>query len=252
MLTLALIGIVHEEYKTDLWGALQKVAALGYRALEADIFAQTPGDVSDHVRHLHDLGLRILTLGSRREDLRDKLPQTIARAKLLQASQITIWHAPMDSRASILADADFYNKVGPALAAEGLTLCYHNHEHEFLKSFGGVYALDLLAAHTDPAALHFELDIGWITFGQEDPARVLRRYASRVPAIHVKDLSRLDERNHFSAVGTGVVPIREALQAAAAAGVQWAVVEQDKLRHLTALESITAAAYYLKENALVT
>jgi sugar phosphate isomerase/epimerase len=247
---LGLIGILGDELKIDRWGALQKVADLGYHGLEAGEFLLGP-DAAANLQRLHAMGLRVLTLGTNREALRDKLDQIIANAKALQASFVTVWWIPMETRESILADADFFNQVGRRLAAEGLKLCYHNHEQEFTKVFRGVYALDLLAAHTDPAALYFELDIGWITFGGEDPARIIRRYASRTPVIHVKDLARLDERNHFTALGTGVVKIREALLAAAETGVEWAVVEQDRLRHLTALQTIAASAYYLKESALV-
>ncbi len=136
------------------------------------------------------------------------------------------------------------------LAAEGITLCYHNHEHEFQTVFSGIYALDILAEHTDPAALSFELDIAWITFGGEDPVKVLTRYAGRVPAIHVKDLSRLDERGHFTAVGTAVVPVRASVETAIKLGIEWVVVEQDTLRHLTGMETAAVSIMNLKEMGL--
>jgi sugar phosphate isomerase/epimerase len=247
---LGLIGILGEEYKKDFWAAQQKLATLGYRGVEgvADFLV---GDVAANLRRLKDLGLCFVTHGGSREALRDKCDKVLAEAVALQATHYTVWWANMDTRDSILADAELYNKVGPKFAAAGIKLCYHNHHHEFRKTFDGVYALDLLAANTDPAALSFEFDIGWVTVGGEDPVRLLKRFAGRVPAIHVKDFSRLQDPVEFSAVGTGMVDIRAALATAAEIGVAWAVVEQDKLRNLSSFETVAAAAFFLRENGLV-
>jgi sugar phosphate isomerase/epimerase len=112
--------------------------------------------------------------------------------------------------------------------------------------------MELLAASTDPAAVFFEVDIAWVTYGGADPAQTLRKLAGRVPAIHVKDLHGLDNQEHpFTAVGTGIVKLREAVTAAADIGAEWMVVEQDRLRHLTAFETITASYLNLKEAGLI-
>jgi len=161
-----------------------------------------------------------------------------------------MWWGPCETKEQVLRDAELYNSAGARLASEGITLCYHNHEHEFQTVFNGVYALDVLAEHTDPAALSFELDIAWITFGGEDPVRILKRYAGRVPAIHVKDLSRLDERGHFTAVGTGVVPVMASVETALEVGIEWVVIEQDTLRNLTALETAAVSILNLREMGL--
>ena len=205
-----------------------------------------------HVEDIYTAHQQAVADGSSasRETLRDGLPEIISEAQALESPRVTVWWAPCDTREEVLRDAELYNRAGAALAAEGLTLCYHNHEHEFQKSFSGVSALDVLAEHTDPAALAFEIDIAWVTFGGEDAAKVLRRYAGRVPAIHVKDLSRLDERGHFTTVGTGVVPIQAAVAAALETGVEALVVEQDTLRHLTGLETAAVSYLNLKEMGL--
>lgn len=246
---VGLIGIVGDESKQDFWGTMQKVAQMGYQGIEAP-GGLSEGDTGENLKRFHDLGLRVLTVSASRESLRDSLDALIAEAKLLQSPCATVWWAPCETKESVLNDAELYNSAGARLASEGITLCYHNHEHEFQTVFNGVYALDILAEHTDPAALSFELDIAWITFGGEDPVRVLRRYAGRVPAIHVKDLSRLDERGHFTAVGTGIVPVRASVETALEVGIEWVVVEQDTLRHLTALETAAVSILNLKEMGL--
>ncbi len=247
---IGLIGIVGEDAKQDYWGTMARVAEIGYRGIEGG-GELLQGDVVENLKRFHGLGLQVLTVSASRESLRDRLDGIIADAKALQSPRVTVWWAPCETREDVLQDAALYNAAGARLAAEGLTLCYHNHEQEFRNVFDGVPALDVLARHTDPAALAFELDVAWITFGGADPVAVLQKMAGRVPAIHVKDLYGLGKRGEFTAVGTGVVRIQDSVQAALETGVEWIVVEQDTLRNLTALETITVSYLNLKEMGLV-
>jgi sugar phosphate isomerase/epimerase len=247
---IGLIGLVGAEAKEDYWGTMQRVAEIGYEGIEG-CGPLLEGDVAANLERFHGLGLQVLAVSAKREQLRDDLDQAMADAKALQAPRVAVWWGPCGSKEQLLRDAELYNAAGARLAAEGIRLCYHNHEHEFTTTYDGLYAFDLLAAHTDPDAVFFEIDIAWVTFGGEDPVRVLRRMAGRVPAIHVKDLWCLEERGRFTAVGTGVVKVKEAVQAAIDTGVEWVVVEQDKLRNLSAFETITLSRLYLKEAGLV-
>ncbi len=247
---LGLIGIVNEAARRDYWGTMARVAAAGYRGIEGDEDALLAGDVAANLARFHELGLRVLAIGGTREALRGHLPGLIARAHALQADRVCCWWAPAESRDQLLADAELYNAAGAALAAEGIRLCYHHHAHELQTFFNGVAALDLLAAHTDPRALFFEVDIAWATVGGEDPVRLLHRYAGRVPAIHVKDICAAGPSPVFTALGTGVVDVAGSVRAAIATGVPWAVVEQDRLRNLDAFQTITLGALHLRELGL--
>lgn len=247
---LGLIGLVHEEAEKDFWGTMQKVAEIGYEGIEGGE-QLLQGVAAGDIERFHKLGLNVITVSASREQLRDELDKIISDAKLLGAPHVTVWWGPCNSKEELLKDAELYNAAGTRLAEVGIKLCYHNHEHEFKTTFNGVYALDILAEHTDPNSLYFEIDIAWVTFGGEDPAKIIRKLAGRVAAIHVKDLSRLDERDHFTAVGTGVVKVKEAVEAAKQTGIEWMVVEQDKLHHLTSFETITVSYLNMKEMGLL-
>ncbi|UVI33283.1 sugar phosphate isomerase/epimerase family protein [Paenibacillus spongiae] len=249
-LNIGLIGIVGEEAREDFWGTMEKVAAIGYRGIEgAEQLLE--GDTEANVARFHGLGLEVLTCSASREQLRDNLDTLIANAKALHSKRVTVWWAPCDSRESVLADAKLYNEAGSKLAAAGIKLCYHNHGHEFRNVFNGVNAMDLLAEYSDPAALFFEMDIAWISHGGADPVYVLRKLAGRVPAIHVKDMHSYTDSNPFTAVGTGIVNVRGSIAAAMETGVEWMVVEQDRMRHLTPFETATVSYLNLKEAGLV-
>jgi sugar phosphate isomerase/epimerase len=249
---LGLIGIVHEDAKNDFWGTMEKVAAIGYQGIEgaAELL---DGDVKANVARFHALGLQVATHSVNKEQLRNEkeLDQVIRQALSLQTKDVTYWWDVADSREQLLRDAELYNAAGARMASEGLRFCYHNHAHEFLKTFNGVYALDILAEHTDPKALYFRLDVAWITLGGADPAHILRKMAGRVPAIHLKDVYDTDEIGKWTAVGTGVVKIKESIEAAREIGVEWMTVEQDQLRNLSGYETALVSYLNLKEKGLL-
>jgi sugar phosphate isomerase/epimerase len=54
----------------------------------------------------------------------------------------------------------------------------------------------------------FEIDLAWVTRGWADPVAELRKFASRIVAIQLKDTARpgtLDEESGWRATGDGVV-----------------------------------------------
>jgi sugar phosphate isomerase/epimerase len=250
---LGLIGIVHEEAKQDFWGTMQRVAEIGYEGIEGGA-RLLEGDVKANVTRFHELGLQVAThsVGSK-EQLRDEkeLDKVIREAIALQTKDVTFWWDVVDSREQLLRDAELYNSAGARFAAEGLRFCYHNHAHEFQRTFNGVYSLDILAEHTEPKNLYFRMDVAWITLGGADPAHILRKMAGRVPAIHLKDVYDTDEIGKWTAVGTGVVKIKESIEAATEIGVEWMTVEQDQLRNLSGLETATVSYLNLKEKGLL-
>jgi sugar phosphate isomerase/epimerase len=250
---LGLIGIVNEESKQDFWGTMRRIAEIGYEGIEAPT-QLLHGDVKSNVARFHELGLQVATHSVSKEQLGNDsdIDRVIKEALSLETKDVTMWWALADSREQLLRDAELYNAAGERFAAEGLRLCYHNHDHEFQKTYNGLYALDILAEHTDPKSLYFRMDVAWITLGGAEPAHILRKMAGRVPAIHVKDVYGTDEIGKWTAVGTGIVNIQASIDAAKEiGGIEWMTVEQDQLRNLTAFETVLVSYLNLKEKGLI-
>lgn len=248
---LGLIGIIHEAMKADFWEAASKAAAIGYQGIEGVENHLLQGDVQSNLNRYRALGLQTITLSASRESLRENLDKLVANASVLQAPHVTVWWGPCESKDELLRDAELYNRAGARMAAEGIKLCYHNHAHEFKTAWNGVCAMDILAEYTDPKAVYFEMDIAWITMGGVDPVHVLNKMAGRVPAIHVKDVLTAEEPDQWTAVGTGIVRIAPSILKAREIGVEWMVVEQDRLRNLSPYETIMASYLNLKEAGLL-
>ena len=247
---IGLIGIVAEEMKQDVWGTCKKLADIGYKGIESTR-SLLEGDVEANLKRLRNIGLEPITYSTTKQQLMEDIDTVIENAKKIQVPHVSVWWGPTESKEQLIEDAKIYNEAGAKLASAGLKLCYHNHEHEFNTFFDGVSAIDILAEYTDPEHVYFELDCAWITFGGADPVYILNKMAGRVPAIHIKDLKSTDypdrESVVFTAVGTGIVKTVESVKTAIETGVEWVVVEQDRMHNLTPMETALVSYLNLKE-----
>jgi sugar phosphate isomerase/epimerase len=131
--------------------------------------------------------------------------------------------------------AEMLNKAGERAKASGLTLCYHNHAHDF-QPVNGVPAVETLLNETQKDLVFLEMDIFWVTEAGHDPVQVLKTHPGRVPLMHLKDRAagvptQFNEnvpKDAFKEVGSGSIHIPAVLKAADAAGVKHYFVEQDE------------------------
>ncbi|HOU14678.1 MAG TPA: sugar phosphate isomerase/epimerase [Anaerolineae bacterium] len=252
---IALItGIIRDEVVADVWGALAQVAAMGYQGLEfgPDLAKQAGLSHVETKRRLDDLGLQTFSYGTvlHPQDM-DKLDGLIEEAHIYGCRYLVTFWAPCDSREQVLAYADFFNRAGAKLKANGLTLCYHNHDHEFRGVFDGERGIDILFANTDPDLVKAEIDVAWVHFGGADPVQHIEAFKGRCPLIHIKDIYSADFRNAWTEVGTGIVNIKGAIEAGARCGADWFIVEQDNARDLPPMESIRASIENLRAMGFV-
>ena len=91
-----------------------------------------------------------------------------------------------ESKDGYLRFAEEFSVIADKLAQNGLTFSYHNHAFEF-KKFDGKYGMDYLLENSSPN-FKFTFDVYWLSVGGVDPERYLRKHASRIGALHYKDL----------------------------------------------------------------
>jgi sugar phosphate isomerase/epimerase len=248
---LAIIGIVGKELETDIAGTLRRLRALGYRGIEMGPASIAKfGGPEALASTLSDAGLELSNCMIMRENLREGLDDLLALLGPFGCRYATVAWAPADSLEQITSDSKLYNEVAPRLRAAGVTLCYHNHEHEFTTRFGPKSAMEWLMEKAQPDHLAVELDVAWACAGGCDPVVFLKRYPGRVPLVHLKDLYHRDLRGCFTAHGTGIIDLAACMETASAHGTEWLVVEQDQPRRLRGLDLATAAALNLRELGL--
>ena len=184
-------------------------------------------------------------------DLRKDLDGVVAYNRSIGNTMLVVPYLFEDSRPS---DAAGWTALGQELGRlakqvhdKGMRLAYHNHNFE-LVDFNGTTGLELLFAAAGPD-LQTELDLAWVARAGLDPAVMLGKFRGHVFAVHAKDNApkgQAEDEGGFAAVGQGVLDWPSILPAAAAAGVQWYIIEHDQPRDPAKV--IQTGADYLREH----
>lgn len=214
---------VRDETARDFAATMQRVAEIGYPAVEFAGYGDlTSGQMA---ALLAETGLKAASTHVALTKLEEDLEQAITYCLDIGCSFLTVpWLLPeLRSAEGMRTLAPRFNEMGRHCRERGLGFAYHNHAFEFDES-DGHYLLDILLKETDPALVGLELDTYWAAFAGVDPIAYLRKYAGRVPLIHVKDMT--PERT-FTQVGEGTLDIQGIIKAAQQGGTQWLVVEND-------------------------
>ncbi|MCM1307988.1 MAG: sugar phosphate isomerase/epimerase [Butyrivibrio sp.] len=120
----------------------------------------------------------------------------------------------------------FYRKfarAAKALSEGGKRLCYHNHDHEFIK-IDGETVLKRLADRFAPEQLCFTLDTYWVQAGGADSAQWIDFLKGRVPCVHLKDM---EYGRKMAPLGKGNINLDGVIAACDRAGTEYLLVEQD-------------------------
>ncbi len=217
---------VRQAAAQDFVGTLERVASLGYTAVElAGTFNLSASELAQTLTHL---GLQCSSAHVSLDELRQNLGQHLEYYQAIGAQFIVCpWLKPEErgGEAEYHALAEELNRIGEMCQVGGLQFCYHHHDFELIK-FNGKYALDILLEESNPANLQLEADTYWLKFGGEDPAAYLSRWPGRVPLLHLKDMT-VTQPPTFAEVGAGSLNWPKIFEAAQIAGVQWPIVEQD-------------------------
>jgi sugar phosphate isomerase/epimerase len=119
-------------------------------------------------------------------------------------------------------------KLGETFRRNGFGFGWHNHAFEFVPLANGKLPMDILletAAHNE-----WEMDVAWVVKGGQDPFEWIKKYGSRINAVHVKDIAPSGEavnEDGWADVGHGTL--------------DWQALS-------TAIKANTAAQYWVMEH----
>lgn len=91
---------------------------------------------------------------------------------------------------------EILNRVGAAAKKYGIQFLYHLHNIEMNPILDSKYPgqiVDFIAEHTDPDLVKFEDDVFWVEIGGRNTVDFLKKYADRIPMLHVKDFYFIGE-----------------------------------------------------------
>jgi len=235
---------VRELARDDFKGALRKVRDVGYEAFEFAGF----GDMNASQVNSFMKSISAVPCGSHEgfEGLENDLDGRIAFNKAIGSPCMVVPSMPGSYREGSAEDVERFagalDQMGKKVRAAGMDFCYHNHSFEFEKK-GGKTIFELICENSDPESVQLEIDLAWAVDAGVDPLKLMDTYRGRVAVLHCKDIT---SDSKLVPVGKGIVPFREIVAEAKAAGVKWYVVEQDRAE-LPILEAITISHRNLSE-----
>ncbi|MBE6598705.1 MAG: sugar phosphate isomerase/epimerase [Ruminococcaceae bacterium] len=112
----------------------------------------------------------------------------------------------------------------------GCHFMYHNHSWEYENKFAdGRNVMEFLSDTFTAEEMGFTLDTYWVKYGGADPLDEIKRLRGRLPVVHYKDMKILDDgTRQMQWIGGGnTMDFEKLTEAFAAAGTQYAYVEQD-------------------------
>ncbi|MGW5362528.1 sugar phosphate isomerase/epimerase family protein [Actinopolymorpha pittospori] len=218
---------LHREAARDLPSVLERVAEIGYVAVETyDLYGNAPAAIRAVV---DGLGLRICSshapfpVGDRATAILDDYQElgVSTLAWSLEPEEFT-------SREAILRGAERINQASANAARRGMRIAYHNHFAEFRNAFDGEQAYDILLGALDPAVV-VELDTYWVQTAGLEPGPVAAALGERLELIHIKDGPAQGMDDEMVPFGEGAVDLPRTVRANPA--VRWNIVEMDRSRH---------------------
>jgi sugar phosphate isomerase/epimerase len=240
---------LRDDMQKDMEGTLRKAAALGYEGVEfAGYFGMEAGALK---KLMDEIGLKTIGSHVSLQSMRKDLQAEIDYVKTLGAKYIICPYVADEDRGS----AEVWKRtfaeletIGEEAVKQGLKFLYHNHAFEFDVQVDGRFAFDAMYASTRPESVQVELDVCWVQFAGQDPLAYIHKYAGRLPLLHFKDFTK-DENQKLVTLelGQGDVDLKKVIQAAAGAGVEWLIVEQDSCQK-PPLVSVENSLNWIKEN----
>lgn len=216
---------VRDHMKTDPTGTLERLAEIGYQGVEGSALGNSP----EFVAKLQELDLQLTAGHTGLGVLENRFDELVEENQRLGNRFVVISYLDESERGSAqnwLETAKKIEDFGARLHEAGIQLCYHNHAFEFEEKFDGKCGFDLLLENTDSRYLQAEIDTYWVQKGGENPVEYLKKYADRTPLLHIKDMTKGQEKT-FAEIGEGILDWPAIFAAAEAGAVTAYIVEQD-------------------------
>ncbi|MEO6845198.1 MAG: sugar phosphate isomerase/epimerase [Ginsengibacter sp.] len=252
---------VRDDMKKDPEGTLKKLAAIGYKYVEAAGYADRKFygySIPDFKKLLKDSGLRMESghsfLGSEqwdtsKNDFTDEWKHTIEDAAAVGMKYLI--SPGVDEGLCKTMDGfrhymDMFNKSGELCKKSGLHFAFHNEDYEFNHSLDGKLIYDLILQTTNKNLVWQQMDIGNMYEPGGRALHFLKEYPGRFFSMHVKDEMKRDapapNGNVYenTILGKGVLPVKEIIDYARKTGIKYFIIEQEEYQDKTPLECAAA------------
>lgn len=218
-------GIAGDAMEADWKGTLKKAVDFGFSELEGGSnYASSP---QEFVSFCKEIGITPIAGSVSFRSSNDELKESFDKIKSYGQEYVLDywpWYGDVPfSLEDCEKSVERLNEVGSLAKNRGLKFLWHNHDNEFRNMEKGL-PFDYLMENTDADFVNCEMDIYWVKKGGGDPLEVLKKYAGRVPILHVKDMAPDED---FICPGRGIIDFGPIFKEANKQGMEHYIVERD-------------------------
>ena len=275
-LGVMMMMVKNQVAEEGMFAVLQRIKDLDIDAVEVSQIPMSEENTADLERAVKELGMTVGALSvalkpgptATGDNIEENFDKIVSDCHRLGTTFVRIGmmpHRAMASKEACEAWAAECELAAQRLAAEGITLCYHNH-HVDLAQFDGERIFDIVRRVAP--SLYFEVDLHWVQRGGMAPLDMLELYSGVCKIIHVKDfrvqplpMEAVDaieagDREtfqgmfqnivQFAEVGQGNMNWPQLLPAAEKAGAEFFFIEQDNTYGRDPFDCIADSRAYLK------
>ncbi|MBD2872594.1 sugar phosphate isomerase/epimerase family protein [Paenibacillus arenilitoris] len=242
---------LRDQTEIDFLGTLEKVAKIGYKAVEFAGFFKTPA--AELKNKLDELKLAAPSAHvplnfSDTKRLEADFAGQIDYAKELGITYLITPWAPLPeqpTKEDVKHLVDILTRCGQQAKDAGLTYGYHNHDFEF-KLVDKKTVLDHLLEQVPAELMVMQFDLGWLHLGGYKPSEYLGKYKGRVPLVHFKDFAK---GRKDAEIGKGEIGYEKLFDLLEPAGVEYVIVEQEQFEK-SSLDSAANNYRFLQRHGL--
>lgn len=220
---------VREKTSKDFLGTLEKLADMGYEAVQFAGFFDTPA--TELKNCMERVGLAAAGSHMPFESLTgSKLMESLEYNRIIGNDLIICPILPEEYRKDeegYYRAAEQLNSIGRVCYENGFTFAYHNHDIEFEDLGNGKTGFDILFEETNQDLVKIELDCYWASYSAVDPNQIISAYQDRIVSLHMKDMAIINGEKRSIELGKGILDIATLRETGQAAGVDWYVIEQE-------------------------
>ncbi|MEG0753538.1 MAG: sugar phosphate isomerase/epimerase family protein [Angelakisella sp.] len=201
----------------ELLAALTKVKSLGYEGVEFAGYHNLPAP--ELAQHLSEIGLAVAGSHESIDAMENDMDTLIEYAKAIGNRNISMAWSETDTEEKLARTLNVLRSARAKAEPHGIRVLYHNHDHEF-KPLGDRLPIDEIMQ-----VCPLEADCYWIFYAGGNAPAYLRKNASSIGLVHIKDGG--SQKPSPCALGEGENDIAGICAAAAEIGTEWLIVEDD-------------------------
>lgn len=250
--------------KHGIYEVMKQLTELGYHTVEVSQIPMTEENIRQLKKAQQELHIQVAAMSCGLEDispefkypgdtLKNDFHKIVQDCRAVTCSILRIGMLPMSYASSperMLEMTNILESYALRLKEYGIDLYYHAHTMEFYR-WQGKPILTHMRERTQH--LGFELDSHWMWRGGVDPVSYLESFKGRIRLLHLKDyriglvsdpsimtpqFDIFGYLEQFAEVGEGVLDMPAIINAGAASGSEYFLIEQDRTYNRDVYESL--------------